>query len=202
MYVALSEAGCVCDWREPDVIRVAPVPLYNTFTEVEAFVTALEQALASQGPPMTNAHSSKSDPVTIIGAGLAGTLLSILLARRGHKVRIYERLPDQRREIIPAGRSINLALAARGIARTGDRGRDAAGAAVADPDARPPAACTRRSIDVRSVRSTRTRSHLLGIAAGSESHPAGRGRGGRSEAALSADFDRCRPANARPRDAR
>ncbi|HMN44487.1 MAG TPA: NAD(P)/FAD-dependent oxidoreductase [Povalibacter sp.] len=55
-------------------------------------------------------------PITLIGAGLAGTLLSILLARRGHRVRVYERLPDQRREAIPAGRSINLALAARGIA--------------------------------------------------------------------------------------
>lgn len=55
-------------------------------------------------------------PVSIIGAGLAGTLMSILLARRGHKVRVFERLPDLRREAIPAGRSINLALAARGIA--------------------------------------------------------------------------------------
>jgi len=55
------------------------------------------------------------DSVTVIGAGLAGTLMSILLAQRGHKVRLYERLPDMRREVIPAGRSINLALAARGI---------------------------------------------------------------------------------------
>jgi len=52
--------------------------------------------------------------VTLIGAGLAGSLLGILLARRGHRVRIYERLPDLRREQISAGRSINLALAARG----------------------------------------------------------------------------------------
>ncbi len=62
------------------------------------------------------APSSQPDSVTIIGAGLAGTLLAILLARRGLKVAVYERLPDMRREIIPAGRSINLALADRGIA--------------------------------------------------------------------------------------
>ena len=54
-------------------------------------------------------------PVSIIGAGLAGTLLAILLAQRGNKVRLFERLPDMRSTAIPAGRSINLALAARGI---------------------------------------------------------------------------------------
>ncbi|HEY4369239.1 MAG TPA: NAD(P)/FAD-dependent oxidoreductase [Steroidobacteraceae bacterium] len=54
-------------------------------------------------------------PVSILGAGLAGTLLAILLARRGDKVQLFERLPDMRRTAIPAGRSINLALAARGI---------------------------------------------------------------------------------------
>ncbi|HVF15497.1 MAG TPA: NAD(P)/FAD-dependent oxidoreductase [Steroidobacteraceae bacterium] len=53
--------------------------------------------------------------VTICGAGLAGSLLAILLAQRGFDVLLYERLGDLRREEIPAGRSINLALAARGI---------------------------------------------------------------------------------------
>ncbi len=33
----LTKAGVVADWREPDVIRVAPVPLYNTFGEVFSF---------------------------------------------------------------------------------------------------------------------------------------------------------------------
>src|SRR4029450_9729387 len=55
------------------------------------------------------------EPVTIIGAGLAGTLLAILLARAGYQVSVFERMPDMRRTRIPAGRSINLALAARGI---------------------------------------------------------------------------------------
>jgi kynurenine 3-monooxygenase len=57
----------------------------------------------------------RREPITIIGAGLAGTLLATLLARRGHPVRVFERLPDMRSSTIPAGRSINLALAARGI---------------------------------------------------------------------------------------
>lgn len=60
--------------------------------------------------------TAASDDISIIGAGLAGTLLSVLLAQRGHPVTLYERLPDMRRENIPAGRSINLALAERGIA--------------------------------------------------------------------------------------
>jgi kynureninase len=43
---ALTQRGFICDWREPDVIRVAPVPMYNTFTEVWDFVAALEHILA------------------------------------------------------------------------------------------------------------------------------------------------------------
>jgi kynurenine 3-monooxygenase len=53
--------------------------------------------------------------ITIIGAGPAGCLLGILLARRGISVDIYERRPDPRSNPVEAGRSINLALAARGI---------------------------------------------------------------------------------------
>lgn len=64
---------------------------------------------------MNEKSERNGDTVTVIGAGLAGSLIAILLARRGHTVRIYERLPDMRRARIPAGRSINLALAARGI---------------------------------------------------------------------------------------
>ncbi len=42
IHEALTENGIICDWREPDVIRVAPVPLYNTFYEVWKFVKILE----------------------------------------------------------------------------------------------------------------------------------------------------------------
>jgi kynureninase len=44
----LQNGGAVADWREPAVIRVAPVPLYNSFTEVFKFVELLNQALNGQ----------------------------------------------------------------------------------------------------------------------------------------------------------
>jgi kynurenine 3-monooxygenase len=53
--------------------------------------------------------------VNVVGAGLAGSLLTILLARRGFTVRVYERRSDPRVRASEGGRSINLALAARGI---------------------------------------------------------------------------------------
>ena len=42
---ARGRAASSGDWREPDVIRVAPVPLYNTFADVWEFVAALGRAL-------------------------------------------------------------------------------------------------------------------------------------------------------------
>ncbi|HUO84018.1 MAG TPA: NAD(P)/FAD-dependent oxidoreductase [Thermoanaerobaculia bacterium] len=57
----------------------------------------------------------KPTHITVIGAGLAGSLLGTALARRGHRVTLYEKRPDLRRVEISAGRSINLALANRGI---------------------------------------------------------------------------------------
>lgn len=41
----LSEEGIVVDWREPNVIRLAPVPLYNSFEDVYEFGQALEKAI-------------------------------------------------------------------------------------------------------------------------------------------------------------
>jgi kynurenine 3-monooxygenase len=58
---------------------------------------------------------SSAGGVNIIGGGLAGSLSAILLAKRGFKVTVYERRPDPRLAAVDSGRSINLALAARGI---------------------------------------------------------------------------------------
>jgi kynurenine 3-monooxygenase len=55
-------------------------------------------------------------PVNIVGAGLAGAQLAVMLARRGFAVDVYDRRPDPRLAESERGRSINLALAARGIA--------------------------------------------------------------------------------------
>jgi kynureninase len=44
----LSANGIFADWREPDVIRIAPVPLYNTFEEVWTFGDTLQKILSSQ----------------------------------------------------------------------------------------------------------------------------------------------------------
>lgn len=53
--------------------------------------------------------------IAVIGAGLVGSLLSIYLAKRGYKVKIFERRGDMRKETMSAGRSINLALSDRGL---------------------------------------------------------------------------------------
>ncbi|MDI1353365.1 MAG: NAD(P)/FAD-dependent oxidoreductase [bacterium] len=63
--------------------------------------------------------------VTIVGAGLVGSLLSIYLAKKGYHVNIFERRPDMRATQMSAGKSINLALSDRGW-------RGLAGVGIAD----------------------------------------------------------------------
>lgn len=54
-------------------------------------------------------------PFVIAGAGLGGALMAALLGRAGQRVILLERRPDPRRNPLDAGRSINLAISARGL---------------------------------------------------------------------------------------
>lgn len=69
----------------------------------------------------------------IAGAGLAGTLMAVLLARRGVRVTLLERRPDLRKTLGSAGRSINLALSTRGRSALAAAGLEEAVAAFALP---------------------------------------------------------------------
>lgn len=72
-----------------------------------------------------------SKQVTIVGAGLVGSLLAALLGKRGYQVNVYERRPDIRQANISAGKSINMACSTRGwraldLVGAGDKVREAA----------------------------------------------------------------------------
>lgn len=45
LFDKITKAGVIADWREPDVIRIAPTPLYNSFEDVFEFVEVLKQQL-------------------------------------------------------------------------------------------------------------------------------------------------------------
>ena len=49
VFDALSARGIMCDWREPDIIRIAPAPLYNRFVDVFELVEQLSLALKEIG---------------------------------------------------------------------------------------------------------------------------------------------------------
>jgi kynurenine 3-monooxygenase len=65
---------------------------------------------------------SEAGPIIVVGAGPAGALLAIYLAEQGHQVKLCESRPDLRSVDISSGRSINLALATRGLATLQDIG--------------------------------------------------------------------------------
>ena len=45
LFEALKQNGVLADWREPNVIRIAPVPLYNTFKEIYHFGEIVKRIL-------------------------------------------------------------------------------------------------------------------------------------------------------------
>jgi len=49
LFDAITKDGVIADWREPDVIRVAPVPMYNSFEDVWNFVDILKNRLTADG---------------------------------------------------------------------------------------------------------------------------------------------------------
>jgi kynurenine 3-monooxygenase len=64
--------------------------------------------------------------ITIVGAGLAGSLMGVFLGRSGHKVALYERRDDPRKGTGGRSRSINLAISTRGLAALERAGLDRA----------------------------------------------------------------------------
>ena len=55
------------------------------------------------------------DNISIVGAGLVGSLLGLMMRQRGFDVQLYEKRKDPRKADVVGGRSINLALSRRGI---------------------------------------------------------------------------------------
>ena len=45
LFDLISDEGVIADWREPDVVRIAPVPLYNSFEDVYRFYESLKSAI-------------------------------------------------------------------------------------------------------------------------------------------------------------
>lgn len=53
--------------------------------------------------------------ITLVGAGLVGSLWALILRRRGFEVEVFEKRPDPRRQGLTGGRSINLVITSRGL---------------------------------------------------------------------------------------
>jgi kynurenine 3-monooxygenase len=84
---------------------------------IQAVVACLRQCLGLLIPALR--AGTRGDMVdrtfTIVGSGLAGTLMACYLGKAGHRVDLYEKRPDPRVQEQERGRSINLALSVRGM---------------------------------------------------------------------------------------
>lgn len=91
----------------------------------------MSAAAPAAGSPGDSVDGTQRE-ATIVGAGLAGALMAALLAQRGWKVEVYESRGDPRLHGFAGGRSINLALAERGLhaLRAADADRDVLAQAV------------------------------------------------------------------------
>ncbi|WP_375434672.1 FAD-dependent oxidoreductase [uncultured Hymenobacter sp.] len=70
--------------------------------------------MSAATPSATTPAGTIAEPLTLMGAGLVGSLLALYLARHGHQVDVFERRADPRLAGVLEGRSINLALSDRG----------------------------------------------------------------------------------------
>jgi len=98
----MAVAKCKIDHRHRNIYYVIYVPIW-----VKIYVV-----------------KNSMSKVTIIGAGLAGSLLAIYLAKRGFAVDLFEAREDMRVGDAARGRSINMALSDRGIAALREVGMD------------------------------------------------------------------------------
>jgi len=48
LYDKITKKGVIADWREPDVIRVAPVALYNSYEDVYRFAKTLKASISKK----------------------------------------------------------------------------------------------------------------------------------------------------------
>lgn len=65
---------------------------------------------------------AREQKIILVGAGLVGSLLCVMLGKRGYRVDLYEKRGDTRNVDSDSGRSINLALSSRGIKALSDAG--------------------------------------------------------------------------------
>jgi kynurenine 3-monooxygenase len=89
-------------------------PFYISIDFVGSFVRNLHILLPLAVKQFQQMSTRKSPTQIVVGAGLVGCLWSIILAKRGMNVAVYERRSDMRKAGYVGGRSINLAMSERG----------------------------------------------------------------------------------------